>query len=248
MSCWTPKVSNILCFLTELYEKGLGYSSVNTAKSALSNILGNIDNVSVGQHPLVIKFMKGVSKLRPPMPRYSVTWDANRILELFTSWEDNEILSMKHLSIKLISLLALTTAQRVQSLAAISIKNITWVNPTQIKLSGNLKCTSISRPNPILIVNEFKNDGKLCVLACLKVYISRTKLLRKDDNLFISFTKPYCTVTPATLSRWLKDVLNPAGVDISIFKGHSFRHAATSKAAGTGISIDCILSRVGWSS
>lgn len=247
ISCWKPQIPNILCFLTELYEKGLGYSSINTAKSALSSILGYVDKCSIGQHPLIIKFMKGVSKLRPPMSRYSVTWDANKVLELFTSWEDNEVLCIKKLSIKLVSLMALTTAQRVQSLAAINIKNITWGNPTQIKLSDNLKCTSISRPNPVLIVNEFKQNNKLCVLSCLKVYLNRTNSLRKSDNLFISITKPYCKVTPATLSRWLKIGLSLAGVDISIFKGHSFRHAATSKAAGCGVSVDCILSRVGWS-
>lgn len=248
ISAWNPNLNNVLCFLANLYELGLSYSSINTAKSALSNVLGNIENVPVGNHPLVVKFMKGVSKLRPPTARYHVTWDANKLLTLFSSWEDNDRLDLKCLTLKLISLLALTTAQRVQSLASISVNNIKWGNPTQIVLTDQLKCSSLSKPNPVLIVNEYDLDKKLCVLSCLKCYFDRTSSYRKTDKLFISYLKPYNVVTSQTLSRWLKMSLDLAGIDSTLFKAHSFRHAATSKAAKSGLCIDSILSRVGWSS
>ncbi len=248
LNVWSPNVNNILCFLTSLYDVGLSYSSINTAKSAISSVLGNVENSSIGSHPLVVKFMKGVAKLRPPTARYLVTWDANKLLNLFSVWEENNMLDMKHLSLKLVSLLALTTAQRVQSLASISINNIKWDNPTQIVLTDHLKCSSLARPNPVLIVNEYNLDPKLCVLSCLKCYIERTSKCRTTDKLFISYLKPYSCVTSQTLSRWLKMSLELGGVDTTVFKGHSFRHAATSKAATTGLCIDSILSRVGWSS
>lgn len=58
-------LATVLDFLTSLFENGLGYSSINTARSALSALGLMFDNVLVGAHPLVIRFMKGVFNLRP---------------------------------------------------------------------------------------------------------------------------------------------------------------------------------------
>ena len=46
-----------------LHSQGLSYSSINTARSALSSILklDNCDNF--GTHPLVTRFMKGIYEL-----------------------------------------------------------------------------------------------------------------------------------------------------------------------------------------
>ena len=37
-----------------------------------------------------------------------------------------------------------------------------------------------------------------------------------------------------------------AGIDTSIFKGHSYRSASTSKADGLGVSMDVILKAANW--
>ena len=52
-------LATVLDFLTSLFENGLGYSSINTARSALSALGLMFDNVLVGVHPLVVRFMKG---------------------------------------------------------------------------------------------------------------------------------------------------------------------------------------------
>ena len=39
--------------------------------TALSSTLPSIDGIPVGQHPLVIRFLKGVFESRPAMPRYT---------------------------------------------------------------------------------------------------------------------------------------------------------------------------------
>lgn len=239
---------NVLSFLTSLYEQGLSYSSINTAKSALSGVLGYIDNNCIGKHSLTVKFMKGISRLRPPTAKYSVTWDADKVLDLFLSWPENGNLGVKELSIKLVSLLALTTAQRAQTLASICMENILWGVPTQIVIPSIQKCTSINRPNPVLIINEYLLESKLCVLACLREYVNRTSSYRNlNDRLFLAINKPHTRVTTQTVSRWLCECLSLAGVDTSVFKGHSFRHSATSKASKSGLHIDSIISRVGWS-
>ena len=57
-------------FLTEYFKTGLGYSSVNSARSALSNIKKPVCNVPFGKSPLVCRLLKGVFNIRPALPRY----------------------------------------------------------------------------------------------------------------------------------------------------------------------------------
>ena len=50
-----------------------------------------------------------------------------------------------------------------------------------------------------------------------------------------------------TLGRWIKTVLEGAGIDMSLFKSHSTRHASATAAFAADIPIDEILKRAGWS-
>ena len=52
--------------------QGCGYSVINTARSALSTII-NVDNLSIGKHSLVKKFVRGVYNIKPSLPRYTVS-------------------------------------------------------------------------------------------------------------------------------------------------------------------------------
>ena len=74
-----PSVADVIQFLTTLFEKNLSNSSLNTARSALSTII-TVDGMSIGNHPLVVRFLKGVFNLRPPVPRYKEVWDVSIVL------------------------------------------------------------------------------------------------------------------------------------------------------------------------
>ena len=76
---------------------------------------------TVGGHPKVVWFMKGVYELRTPMPRYQHTWDVQIVLNHFKTLEQNEDLSLKDLTKKIYALLLLVTAQRVQTLHRIKL-------------------------------------------------------------------------------------------------------------------------------
>ena len=56
-------LDNVIEFLSSLFEKGLGYSSINTARSALSALGLKFDSILVGQHPLIISYLRGVFNL-----------------------------------------------------------------------------------------------------------------------------------------------------------------------------------------
>ena len=84
-------------------------------------------------------------------------------------------------------------------------------------------------------------------MEILRSYIDRTRSLRKCDQLFISALKPYNAVSKVTISRWLKEVLYEAGIDVSHFKAHSTRAASVSRAKNANVNINEILVSAGWS-
>lgn len=246
INLWKVDINTYLLFVTELYDNNYSYASLNSARSALSSICDRVDGFSVGEHPLIIKFMKGVSKLRPPAPKYSTTWDAAKVLGLLESWSSEDI-SMKLLTFKLVSLLSITSAQRVQTISLIKISNILWGDTIQIQITDTIKTTKINRPNRLIILPPYHNKA-LCPVSTLSVYIERTKMNRgNNDSLFISFMKPFAPVSSQTISRSLCEVLKLSGIDVEKYGAHSFRHSSSSKAASKGINTDTILRCVGWS-
>ena len=172
------EISDVLSFLYSVFESGVSYSGCNTARSALSLVLKPIDNFTVGCHPLVVRILKAIGRKNPPKARYESVWDAGLVLKLFSSWLENKQLSLKDLSLKLVALLALTTAQRVQTLCAIKLSNIKGESTKEIFISSTLKTSKLSKPQPCLLLSTYKKNPKLCVVSCLKEYINRTSSLR----------------------------------------------------------------------
>ena len=83
----------------------------------------------------------------------------------------------------------------------------------------------------------------------MKAYEDRTLPLRSaESKLFISVIKPHRVVSSSSIARWLKRILEVAGVDTSIFSAHSVRGASSSKASNMGISTNDILIAADWSS
>ncbi|KAJ8319833.1 hypothetical protein KUTeg_001420 [Tegillarca granosa] len=72
-------------------------------------------NHSLLNNSLISKFMKGLFLTKPPVPRYTETWNVGFSLKYLTSVFSFSRLSLCDLTIKLVCLLALTKAQRVQT-------------------------------------------------------------------------------------------------------------------------------------
>ena len=110
-------VENGIEFLASLYKDGLGYSAINTARSALSSALTIPGNVTFGNHPLVARFLKGVFELRPSLPKYNHIWDVSVVLGHLKTLQPICNLDLKALTLKLTMLLCLLTGQRCQTLS-----------------------------------------------------------------------------------------------------------------------------------
>ena len=107
-----------------------------------------------------------------------------------------------------------------------------------------------SRPNysiPPILIPRYSVDPDICPYVCLEDYLERTKNLRQNGTLLIATIKPHRPVGTQTLGRWIKTVLEGAGIDMSLFKPHSTRHASATAAFAADIPIDEILKRAGWS-
>lgn len=236
--------------MSQLFDDNIGYSAINTARSALSAMGIVCDGFSIGSHPLVVRFMKGVYNLRPVQSRYSKTWDISCVLKYLRKLSPVSKLSLKMLTFKLIMLLALILASRGQSLHLLTIEEMKKGFSSYIlQYSGLLKQSKPGRNNPVAEIRAYPPDRRLCAVFVLKEYLKRTELLRGNNKcLFISHMKPHGPVAKDTISRWIKTVMKSAGIDISRYKPHSVRSAAVSKAKSNSVPVQDILSTAGWSS
>ena len=135
----------------------------------------------MGEHPIIARLLKGVFHVRPPGPRYSFTWDVNVLLTFLESWFPLSVLELKQLTLKTTALVALVSAQRSQTLSALSTEFMnSTATGTQFVVNSLLKS---SRPwNSSLIVSLPAFPEKLCGHSTLLHYVARTASIRKSLN------------------------------------------------------------------
>ena len=154
---------------------------------------------------------------------------------------------MKQLSLKIVMLLALT---RSADLSQLDLKGrqfkpdgVTFL-PTQLAKQ--------SRQNKFLtdfFFPSFPQNRLLCPVTTLRAYEQSTATIRgTETRLFLAMIKPHKPVSSSTIARWLKMVLEAAGIDTAICIAHSVRGASSTSAANMGITTNDILKAADWSS
>jgi integrase len=245
----TPGNTAAIEFLTELYNSGVGYSAINTARSALSSVIRPTAGVPFGKDPLVCRFLKGVFELKPSLPKYSEIWDVNKVLCYLQQVSSVNQISLKDLTMNLSTLLCLLTGQRCQTIHKININFIQFMaDRCIITIREVLKHTKAGKHQAPLELCAYPNDKRICVLEYLQEYIKRTATLRGDEKqLLVSFVKPHKAVTKDSIARWVKSILKQAGIDTDKFTCHSTRAASTSCVKAAGLNLPQIMQSAGWS-
>lgn len=245
----SASIENGLEFLYQQYENGLSYSGINTARSALSTVIFLPDGGSFGNHPLVSRFLKGVFESRPSLPRYKDIWDVSVVLDYLKTLPPLEELSLKDITHKTVLLVALLSGQRCQTVHALTVSGMRITNDTvHFEIAKLLKTSKPGRHQGHLEFKSYPVDERLCVVTCLRQYLKLTEPIRTGhDPLWLSYTKPFKPVSRDTVSRWIKNVLEKAGVNTKVFSAHSTRAAATSAACSNNVSINTIMDAAGWS-
>ena len=233
-------------YLADAFKSGKSYSSLNVYRSAISAYHSTVDSLPVGKHPLVCRLLKGVKFQRPPRPKYQHTWDVTKVLSMFSDWGDNADLSLRLLSFKLTILLCLISIKRVSDVKALDISRRQF-SPLGVKFSI-VRRTKTGLHS--VFYPSFPAHPRLCVVRCLQTYESLTDPLRSSQcsQLLISYIKPHLPVSSATLARWVRSVMEMAGIDISLFGAHSSRGAMATRVITSGGSLSDLLMAADWSS
>ncbi|XP_011682349.2 uncharacterized protein LOC105446791 [Strongylocentrotus purpuratus] len=244
------KAKDILEFFSDLfYRHNASYSAINTARSALASVMSLDDsNYTIGSHPIISKYMKGVFQLRTPTPRYAQVWDVSIVLDYLRLQPANDKLPLCKLTQKLSMLLALTSAQRVQTLWNLNLdKMCLKTDSVEFHVDSLLKQSKPGNVGIMVKISAFLEDERLCAVHCIEQYIKLTKEIRKSErHLFISFRKPHKRASSQTISRWIRVVMKISGIDTDQYKSHSTRAASTSIAKKMHIPMDVILKHAGW--
>ena len=148
-------------------------------------------------------------------------------------------------------LIALLSGQRCQTIHALNINSMKIIaRPTQqyvFQINELLKTSRPGKHFSQLVLQSYPEDKELYVFDVLQVYLERTQPLRAEyTQLLISYQKPHQPVASETIARWLRMVMDNAGIDTTIFRAHSTRAAATSAAKCAKLSVNTIMNAAGW--
>ena len=245
-------IVHVLDYLADLFQKGFQYRYIGVHRSAISRyhdpVVFQGGLTTVGKHPRVSELMSGISNKRPPKPRYSFTWDVERVLSVFRSWP--ETLTAKQLSVKTVTLLSLIGIPRGAEIHQFDLRYLSKFNDRYVfSLTGTAKNISGGKkPTPIEF-HKHVEDSKLCPLTCIDTYIALTAPWRPGgtpSEFFLSYIKPHGPITKSRLAGWVKEALLLGDVD-KTFRAHSVRGAASAKAFLKGLSVKDILEHGSWS-
>ncbi|XP_065918235.1 uncharacterized protein [Dysidea avara] len=241
-------LADILEFLTDNFDLGLQYRTLNTLRSAISMTHARVDNCQVGTHPVVVRLLKGMYNARPPTPRYSNSWDVTPVVESLRG--PSTEYTILQLAKKVATLMALSNADRCSDLAALDRDYMRWTTTSVQFTVVQLTKTRSSGPPRSVVYSALPNDPDICPVVNLRQYIERTTshvTTMAPKPVFITSKRPFRRARPATLGHWIKDTLKTAGVDTERYTAHSTRSASTSQARRKGVLVSDILKVANWS-
>ena len=251
---YTATVTQCAEFLSFLFHSGLKYRTIAGYRSMLSVVLSPADGMPVGQHPDILRLLKGVFNSRPPEKRLMPEWDLKKVLDflLGSLFEPISKVSLKYLTLKSVFLAAISTFRRCSDLQALRIDEgfMSIVPEGIIFIRDGL--SKQDRPGHIgtkIFIPAFSRNVKLDPKRAIQMYLKKTEQFRNDENrLFLSFNKPHKAVTSQTISSWIVSVLKQAYNDSDLkVKAHSTRTIGSSWALFKGASLSSILEAADWS-
>ena len=120
-----PPVQIALAFLTSLVRQGKSFNQICMARSALSSVINQQQNVSFGNIPIAKRYMKGIFESNPTLPKFQFTWNVSLLFDYFRNMQEIHALDIQKLTQKLVMLMTLTSeGQRAQTIYSIGVSDI----------------------------------------------------------------------------------------------------------------------------
>ena len=177
----SSSVPLVLEFLHHLYTQGYSYSSLNTARWALSALClssqAHSESDAIGKHPLVCRYIKGVFQEKPPTPKFSKIWPVDPVLQALEQANPLEELHLRDLTFKLTMLVALVTGQWCQTLSYLNISDKHMKQfPTYFSfaLTGHVKQNRPGQMFTNVRLFKYPMNKNLCVYTPLEHYLKVT--------------------------------------------------------------------------
>ena len=141
----------------------------------------------------------------------------------------------------------LLSGQRCQTVHALTISGMRITSDTvHFEIARLLKTSKSGKHQVHLELKSYPVDQRQCVVTCLRQHVKLT-VRAGHDPLWLSYSKHFKPVSRDTVSRWINNVLEKAGVNTKIFSAHSTQTAATSDAHLNDVAINTIMEAVAWS-
>ena len=247
-------------------------STIKGYRSTISNTLKYKTGYDFGSHPILSELIKSFAKQRPVDRSLAPKWDLAFVLSHMCKapFEPLVKASLFHLSVKTVFLVTLATARRVSEVHAFAIDSdhlrfsnldgslilrtqVGFLAKNQLPLRAP---DSITIPNLSNFCRKSDNFNRmLCPVRAVKIYLNKTKSLRKHRKRLFIPTQGDQDLAKSTLSRWVKYAIKHAYDSISknpnrLFKprAHELRALSASWAYMNYIPLEEILKSAVWSS
>ena len=267
-----PQVAEFLNYLFTV--KNLKPATITGYRTAIADALGSqgeFISKSLELNRLIASFTRD----RPKPNRSIPTWDLSLVLLGLTKppFEPLSEAPLKWLTYKTVFLLALASGKRRSEIHAWTHSSVSsrrnWsevtVSPSPAFLAKNqLASDGPDSIKPVVIPalttmldSSLVEDKSLCPVRALKVYLEKTKSMRKGKALlFVSLREGYSKdITRITISQWTKNTIqtcyqssNTADQQVTQVRAHDVRAMAASLAFKGGISLEQVLSSCYWKS
>ena len=255
-------------FLLHLFQdKRLQPGTIDGYRSAIADKLGN-STINVSKDENLTRLLDSFHRDRPKGRRGIPSWNLSLVLHQLTkaSFEPLKEASLKHLTFKIVFLLALGSGKRRSEIHAWLHKNIRhqsdWSKVSLYPSPSFLSKNQLAKEGPDSVApvvipalapsldRSLKGDRSLCPVRTLRYYLDRTSDLRQNKELV--FDKD---ISPATISSWIKQTVilcyelsDQEALSLHQVKAHDVRAFAASKAFQSGTSLEQILSACHWKS
>lgn len=223
----------------------------------LSTVLPPVEKTPVGQHPYIIRLLKGVFNSRPPKVKLLPEWDLLKVLDMLqkSPFEPINKSDLKFVTWKTIFLIAITTFRRCSDLQSLRIGegNVSVLHTGVFFIRHGL--SKQDRPGHMgskIFVPGFKENKLLDPKRALFHYLKMTDKFRcvdrSESKLFLSLNRPHNPVSCQTISNWIVSTIQLAYDDKKKgVKAHSTRAIGPSWALFKGSSMKAIMEAADWS-
>ena len=254
----------VVCdFLVSKFNSGLQANTVRNYKSAIRAVhVGFPDGSSLDDSGEIRLLLDGMFNERPPKRHIVPSWDLNIVLDYLKSdaFEPMKDSSLRQVTMKTITLLALATAQRQSEIHALAVSGTSFSSSAVSLgfrpdfLAKNETKTHMHKSLIIPKMSESSSepaDRLWCPVRALRYYLSKTKGIRGDnDQLFLTHALPHKPATKSTIARWIVKTILESGANVNSehVTAHSTRSISTSEAYHAGLTVGEICEAVNWKS